>query len=93
MKQIIIIIAVTFSTYTAFSQTRDSVYLCMGKMSHTYHNSAYCKGLDKCSTHLLKVSMSDAISTITGRFVAIAIDRSGENSEKKFPIKIHFKKV
>lgn len=40
----------------------DSVYLCMGKMSHSFHYSAYCKGLEHCSTNLKKVSYADAIN-------------------------------
>ncbi len=39
----------------------DSVYLCMGRLSHSYHRTQYCKGLKKCSTNLVKVSLQDAI--------------------------------
>lgn len=38
----------------------DSVYLCMGSMSHSYHIITNCKGLEKCSTKLNKVSLLDA---------------------------------
>jgi len=40
----------------------DSVYICMGSSSHSYHTSAYCKGLKHCSTSLKKVSLADAIN-------------------------------
>lgn len=40
----------------------DSVYLCLGPKSHSYHTITYCKGLKHCSTKLIKVSLFDAIS-------------------------------
>lgn len=61
MKSLLIGLLLTISTTFCFAKKPDNVYLCMGSMSHTYHNTMYCKGLKRCSTRLLKVSFEDAI--------------------------------
>jgi hypothetical protein len=43
--------------------TQDGyVYLCNGPSSKVYHRSESCKGLNKCSTQIAKVSLSTAKS-------------------------------
>lgn len=58
MKTLILFLSLTLTK----PQTKtDSVYLCMGPQSHSYHKIEYCKGLKHCSTKLKKVSLDDAI--------------------------------
>lgn len=40
----------------------DNVYLCNGPSSKVYHRSESCKGLNRCSTQIAKVSLSTAKS-------------------------------
>ena len=40
----------------------DFVYLCNGPSSKVYHRSENCKGLNRCSTQIAKVSLSTAQS-------------------------------
>jgi hypothetical protein len=42
--------------------TEDNVFLCNGPKSKVYHRSESCKGLNKCSTQIAKVSLSIAQS-------------------------------
>lgn len=42
--------------------TEDFVYLCNGPSSKVYHRSEGCKGLNRCSTQIAKVSLSTAKS-------------------------------
>ncbi|MBR5147764.1 MAG: hypothetical protein IKV15_01015 [Bacteroidaceae bacterium] len=38
------------------------VYICTGSMSRRYHKKETCKGLDRCSGEILKVSVEEARS-------------------------------
>jgi len=63
MKNLILSFLITVSSLTVSAKVKpDSVWLCMGPYSHSYHNTEYCKGLTKCSTKLKKVSLDDAIN-------------------------------
>lgn len=62
MKTLLIAFLLFISANICFAQKPDSVYLCMGSMSRTYHNTEYCKGLKRCSTMLFKVSLNDAVN-------------------------------
>jgi hypothetical protein len=46
----------------AFSN-RDtaSVYICNSSTAYAYHSTDHCRGLNKCSHEVLKISLSDAI--------------------------------
>ncbi len=40
----------------------EYVYICNGPSSKVYHRSESCKGLNRCSTQIAKVSLSSAKS-------------------------------
>jgi hypothetical protein len=40
----------------------NAVYICNGPNSKVYHRSSTCKGLNRCSTQVSKVSISIAAS-------------------------------
>lgn len=39
---------------------KDSVYICNSSTSYAYHSNEYCRGLNRCSHGVLKVSLTDA---------------------------------
>ena len=43
-----------------FRTYEDAVYICNGPNSKVYHKSSSCKGLNRCSTQILKVTQSVA---------------------------------
>lgn len=40
----------------------ENVYICNGPSSKVYHRSENCKGLNRCSSQIVKVSLSTAQS-------------------------------
>jgi hypothetical protein len=39
----------------------DSVYICVSKTGHKYHNDRNCRGLARCTHEIRKVSKDEAI--------------------------------
>jgi len=39
----------------------DSVYICSSTTSYAYHNSIKCKGLNRCTHKIIKVSLKEAV--------------------------------
>ncbi len=68
IKNLSIIAYLTFSISSpSFAGTKrvtteDNVYLCNGPSSKVYHRSENCKGLNRCSTQIVKVTLSAAKS-------------------------------
>ena len=50
------------SRLLAFNPSDNGVYICNGPNSKVYHRSSTCKGLNRCSTQVSKVSISIAAS-------------------------------
>lgn len=42
-----------------FHSIQNEVYICKGPESKVYHKSMYCKGLNKCSTKIYKISLTE----------------------------------
>lgn len=70
MKRAIIILAVLFiascdnantSVHNLMGKRDATVYVCTGPMSHCYHTSRNCKGLERCSKTIEAVSITEAI--------------------------------
>ena len=68
-KRIIVLLSLLFFTVsitplqaqkkkTETSQTY--VYLCNSKTAYVYHSSKYCRGLNRCSHGLIKVTLTEA---------------------------------
>ena len=47
-------------TLSSTSETETYVYICTGGSSKRYHKSPSCKGLDRCSKDIKKVTLSYA---------------------------------
>lgn len=65
IKLSIFTILISFNSSQFFSNklrisAEENVYLCNGPSSKVYHRSENCKGLNRCSTQILKVSLSTA---------------------------------
>lgn len=39
---------------------KDSVYICYSSTSYAYHSSPNCRGLNRCTHEIIKVSLEDA---------------------------------
>ena len=39
---------------------KDSVYICYSSTSYAYHSSLRCRGLNRCTHQIIKVSLEDA---------------------------------
>jgi len=48
------------TTLSAASYAGDSVYICYSATSYAYHSSPDCRGLNRCTHRLIKVSLEDA---------------------------------
>jgi hypothetical protein len=42
-------------------QTQDSVWICKSSTAYVYHSTPDCRGLDRCTHPIIKVSLYDAI--------------------------------
>jgi hypothetical protein len=42
--------------------SNSSVYICTGKTAYSYHNNRSCRGLNRCSAEIQKVSLEYAKS-------------------------------
>lgn len=49
------------SVHGIMGQMEETVYVCTGPMSHCYHTSRNCKGLERCSKTIEAVSITEAI--------------------------------
>ena len=62
-KLIIIFAIITLPTFYGFTTLPASdVYICISKTASKYHYSKNCKGLNRCTHTISKVSKSDAKS-------------------------------
>jgi hypothetical protein len=56
-----------FVLCTSFKNTGDSVYVCDSKTSVAYHAIKNCKGLNKCTHEIIKVSKAEAVDVYKKR--------------------------
>lgn len=56
MKTLLLITGLFFVT----PKYQQTVYICKGSMSERYHLSPKCRGLDKCTTKIYAVTLSEA---------------------------------
>lgn len=50
----------TENTESCSSSDSGKVYICTGQYSHAYHIDRYCKGLQRCSRSIEKISIEKA---------------------------------
>lgn len=50
-----------FTSCSTYEVERRYVYVCNGKKSYAYHYNPYCRGLNRCSTALEKITEKEAI--------------------------------
>lgn len=62
MKKLLkgILFSVSFVALTSFSVITDWVYICNGPYSKKYHLIEDCRGLNRCSTNIEKVTLDKA---------------------------------
>lgn len=60
----ILLLSVISHSYSGIERVsaENYVYLCNGPSSKVYHRTENCKGLNRCSTQITKVSLSTAQS-------------------------------
>lgn len=56
-----VIIAAPHASYPVTAKTEDSVYICYSNTSYAYHSSTDCRGLNRCTHKIIKVSKKDAV--------------------------------
>lgn len=68
MKHLIIILFIAFSIALFAEDTKqvplnstEYVYICTGPKSVRYHNKKDCRGLNRCSGKIEKISKADAV--------------------------------
>jgi hypothetical protein len=59
MKLILLSLVASF-TFATSSSPSSSVYICNGPASKKYHLKEDCRGLDRCSTKIEKVTLEQA---------------------------------
>lgn len=75
MKKILVAVAILFSLFTFANSHHtdvnnessyinnsktDSVYICNSSTAYVYHSTPNCKGLNRCTHGVIKVSLYDA---------------------------------
>lgn len=60
MKTLLLIPFLFLGSLTAPKTTVDYVYICISKDAKKYHFDKYCRGLQKCTHTIEKVTKSDA---------------------------------
>lgn len=55
--------AAPHTTYPASAKTEDLVYICYSNTSYAFHSSPNCRGLNRCTHKIIKVSKKDAVAS------------------------------
>ena len=62
MKRLLSVILFVLASVTTFGSGDTYVYICTGPQSAKYHKTSTCRGLDKCSKEIKKVTVKEARS-------------------------------
>lgn len=60
MKQLLLITAAIVALACSSSDTDKEVYICISKSAEVYHFNKDCRGLNRCTHEVKKVSLSEA---------------------------------
>lgn len=60
MKKLLIALFLLVLISCSEGSSDNSVYICTGPKSKRYHKTEHCKGLDRCSKSIKKISIEEA---------------------------------
>ena len=70
MKKLFLLIAISVSLFSfthnacvnPSASIKDSVYICVSNTAYAYHSTLACRGLNRCTHQIVKVSLYDAVN-------------------------------
>ncbi len=61
MKKLLLSLALSAIALSTSSRNDETVYICTGPKAEVYHSKSNCRGLNRCSGDVRKVTLSKAI--------------------------------
>lgn len=61
MKKLLLSLALSAIALSTSSSNGETVYICTGPKAEVYHSRTNCRGLNRCSGDVKKVTLSKAI--------------------------------
>ena len=61
MKKILLALSLSLLSLSTSSRNDETVYICTGPKAEVYHSRTNCRGLNRCSDDVKKVTLSKAI--------------------------------
>ena len=62
MKKLLLSLALSAIALSTSSRNDETVYICTGPKAEVYHSKSNCRGLNRCSGDVKKVTLSKAIA-------------------------------